>query len=75
MPRKGKLTDGQVREIRALRNTGETERMFGKASVPTIPELAKRYGVSPNAIAQILNGVTYKHVFDDSGHEWGDPGF
>lgn len=49
--------------------------MFGKASVPTIPELAKRYGVSPNAIAQILNGVTYKHVFDDSGHERGDPGF
>jgi hypothetical protein len=47
----GKLTDDQVREIRAARANGES--MY---------KIAPRYGVTVNVIWAIGKGKTYKHV-------------
>ena len=51
---KARLTDDQVREIRALYQKGSRE--FGSTA------LARRYGVSQGAIWQILVGNNWKHV-------------
>ena len=48
---RGKITEAQVMEIRALRATGET-----------LSSLAEAYGLSKNYVWQICNFRTWKHV-------------
>lgn len=49
-----KLTEAQVKEIRALYRRGV--RGLGREA------LAKRYGISPRTIVELLRGETWKHL-------------
>ena len=53
-----KLTESQVLEIRAIKNTGK--RYWGAK------ELAEKYGVSEVQVRRAAGGVTFKHVCADA---------
>lgn len=62
---RAKLTDDQVREIRALRDGVVVERAADgriRSSGPTITELAIRYGVTHTLISQIARRTVWRHI-------------
>lgn len=57
-----KLTEEQVREIRALAPQRLGKRGFSHRGAPSLAELARRFCVSPRIVEGVAHYETYKWV-------------